>query len=99
MGRSRARCRKGRRPPLPLPRRDSIGAHVMKNKIAVMLACAAAMAGAGCETEYPQLGKSVENMVQAQTLDPATAANPAALAPEGGDGQRIKNAMDVYFKD
>jgi len=71
----------------------------MKNKIATMLACVTAMAVAGCETEFPQLGKSVENMVQAQTLDPATAANPAPLAPEGADGQRMKNAMDVYHKD
>jgi len=71
----------------------------MKNKIATMLACGVALTLAGCETEYPQLGKSVENMVQAQTLDPATAASPAPLAPEGADGQRIKNAMDVYHKD
>jgi hypothetical protein len=71
----------------------------MKNKIATMLTLAAAMAVTGCETEYPQMGKSVTNMVQAQTLDPATAANPAPLAPEGADGQRIKNAIDVYFKD
>jgi hypothetical protein len=55
---------------------------------------------AGCESETPyldsQAGKSVARMVQAQTLDPATAANPPALAPEGADGQRIKNAVDVY---
>jgi hypothetical protein len=73
--------------------------NIVKNKIAVMLACAVAMAVGGCETEYPQLGSAVTNMVQAQTLDPATAANPAPLAPEGADGQRIKNAMDVYHKD
>jgi len=58
---------------------------------------------AGCATETPHLdaalGKSVEQMVQAQTYDPAASANPPALAPEIGDGQRLKNALDVYRKE
>ena len=58
---------------------------------------------AGCETESPyfdsQLGKSSANLVQAQTLDPAVAGNPAALAPMGADGQRIKSAVDNYHRE
>ena len=58
---------------------------------------------AGCETETPyfdsQLGSSTAHLVQAQTLDPATAGNPAPLAPAGADGQRMKSAIDVYHKD
>jgi type IV pilus biogenesis protein CpaD/CtpE len=57
----------------------------------------------GCATETPRLdaalGKSVEQMVRAQTLDPAASANPPALAPEVGDGQRLKNVLDVYRKE
>ena len=65
--------------------------------IAVLTVCA------GCETETPyfdsQLGSSTTNMVRAQTLDPAVAGNPAALAPAGADGQRMKTAVDQYHKD
>jgi type IV pilus biogenesis protein CpaD/CtpE len=68
-----------------------------------LIAIIAVGAGAGCETESPhfdsQLGTSTAHMVQAQTLDPATAGNPAALAPTSADGQRIKNAIDQYRKD
>jgi hypothetical protein len=57
---------------------------------------------AGCATETPHLdaalGKSVEQMVRAQTYDPAASENPPALAPEIGDGQRLKNALDAYRK-
>ena len=72
-------------------------------KMSCVFAIAAAALGAGCETETPyfdsQLGSSAANMVQAQTLDPATAGNPAALAPAGADGQRMKTAVDQYHKD
>ncbi len=58
---------------------------------------------AGCETETPyfdsQLGSASTNMVKAQTLYPAVAENPAALAPTGADGQRMKSAVDQYHKD
>jgi len=64
------------------------------------IAIAAAVVCAGCESETPyldsQLGKATTSMIRAQTLDPATAANPPALAPAGADGQRIKTAVDVY---
>jgi len=67
------------------------------------IAVAAAVVCAGCESETPyldsQLGKAAASMIRAQTLDPATAANPAALAPAGADGQRIKSAVDNYHKE
>lgn len=71
------------------------------------LSCVIVIAGltvfAGCETETPhfdsQLGTSTANMVRAQTLNPAVADNPAPLAPEGADGQRMKSAVDQYHKD
>ena len=74
----------------------------MKQTLCV-IAIVATAASAGCETESPyfdaHLGTASANLVQAQTLDPATAGNPAALAPTGADGQRIKNAVDQYRKD
>ncbi|GAC1452353.1 MAG: hypothetical protein PVSMB6_04240 [Steroidobacteraceae bacterium] len=67
---------------------------------ATAIGLAAVAICAGCETETPyldsQLGKSTARMIEAQTLDSAAAANPPALAPAGADGQRIKNAVDVY---
>ena len=58
---------------------------------------------AGCETETPyfdsHLGTSSAHLVQAQTLDPAVAGNPAPLAPAGADGQRIKSAVDNYHHE
>jgi type IV pilus biogenesis protein CpaD/CtpE len=63
---------------------------------------ATAAAGTGCATDTPRvdasLGKSVAAMVQAQTYDPNATANPPALAPEVGDGQRLKNVIDGYRK-
>lgn len=56
-----------------------------------------------CQTDTPrldaQLGKSVAQMIQAQTLDPRAAANPPPLAPEGADGPRMKNVLDAHRKD
>jgi hypothetical protein len=73
------------------------------NRMPWVIAMAATAVCAGCETESPyfdsQLGSSTAHMVQAQTLDPAVAGNPAALAPAGADGQRMKAAVDVYHKD
>lgn len=57
----------------------------------------------GCAADTPrvdaQLGKSVAQMIRAQTYDPNAAANPPALAPGTGDGQRLKNALDANRKD
>jgi hypothetical protein len=70
----------------------------MKNFIVL----AAAFAASGCvdtpiaDADY---GKSVEQMVQAQTYDLNASQNPPALAPESGDGARLKNALDEYRKD
>jgi hypothetical protein len=73
------------------------------NQMLGLIVVSAATACAGCETESPyfdsHLGAATTHMVQAQTLDPAAAGNPAALAPAGADGQRIKNAVDQYRKD
>jgi hypothetical protein len=73
------------------------------NQMLGLIVVSAATVCAGCETESPyfdsHLGTSATHMVQAQTLDPATAGNPAALAPASGDGQRLKNAVDQYRKD
>jgi hypothetical protein len=44
-------------------------------------------------------GESVAHMIEAQTYDPYAAVNPPALAPEVGDGQRLKNAIDASRKD
>ena len=44
-------------------------------------------------------GHSVQQMIQAQTFDPVAASNPPDLPPESTDGERLKNAMDVYRKD
>jgi hypothetical protein len=55
----------------------------------------------GCANTYSDAdyGRSVRQMVQSQTFDPAAASNPPELAPEITDGQRLKNALDVYRKD
>lgn len=73
------------------------------NRLIFLLTLSAIAAFAGCASDTPrvdaQLGKSVEQMVRVQTLYPAVAANPAPLAPETGDGQRLKNALDAQRKD
>lgn len=73
------------------------------NKIDLLAVGTALALCTSCETETPyfdsQLGSSVKHLVQAQTLDPAVAGNPAPLAPAGADGQRMKNAIDEYHKD
>jgi type IV pilus biogenesis protein CpaD/CtpE len=66
------------------------------------VAVVATVAIAGCadtplsDADY---GSSVKQMVQAQTFDPAAASNPPELGPEMTDGDRLKNALDVYRKD
>jgi hypothetical protein len=44
-------------------------------------------------------GKSVQQMVEAQTYDLNAARNPPPLAPASGDGVRLKNALDENRKD
>lgn len=61
-----------------------------------------ALAAAGCadtpatDADY---GRSVSQMIQAQTYDSNAAANPPEQAPASGDGARLKNALDNYRKD
>jgi hypothetical protein len=75
---------------------------MVMNKLISTAAIVAASAISGCadtpraDADY---GRSVEQMIQAQTYDPNAAANPPALAPESGDGARLQNALDVYRKD
>lgn len=68
-----------------------------------LIALAVIAVCAGCETETPyfdsQLGTASAHLLQAQTLNPAVAGNPAPLAPAGADGQRIEAAVDNYHKD
>ncbi len=72
-------------------------------KTLLAIALSTAMLLGGCATETPRvdagLGKSTAHMIEAQTYDPAAAANPPPLLPEGGDGQRLKNALDANRKD
>lgn len=60
-----------------------------------------ALAAAGCadtpsDADY---GRSVNQMIQAQTYDANAAANPPEQAPASGDGARLQNALDTYRKD
>jgi len=61
------------------------------------------LTASGCASETPRtdasFGNSVRSMIQAQTLDPVAAANPAPAAPDVGDGQRLDAVMGVYRKD
>ena len=61
----------------------------------------AALLVSGCANTHSDAdyGRSVRQLVQSQTLDPAAASNPPELAPEITDGQRLQNALDVYRKD
>lgn len=73
------------------------------NKLLCMMVATAAALCAGCETETPyfdsQLGTSSAHLLEAQTLNPAAAGNPPALAPVGANGERIENAIQNYHKD
>lgn len=70
-------------------------------RMALMLTAASAVSG--CASETPRvdanLGKAVAHMIEAQTYDRRAAENPPALAPEGADGQRLKNVLDARRKD
>lgn len=61
----------------------------------------ATLAVAGCANTFSDddYGRSVQQMVQSQTFDPAAASNPPELPPEITDAARLKNALDVYRKD
>ena len=56
---------------------------------------------AGCANTFSDedYGRSVQQMVQSQTFDPAAASNPPEMPPPVTDAERLKNALDVYRKD
>jgi hypothetical protein len=72
------------------------------NKLLALITGSTAALACGCadtpnaDADY---GKSVSQMVQSQTYDLNAASNPPEMAPESGDGERLKNALDVYRKD
>lgn len=63
----------------------------------------AAAAIGGCTSGFPRvdaaMGKSVTQMIRAETLNPHAAAHPAALAPATVDGQRLDNVLKAMRKD
>ncbi len=69
----------------------------------ILVAIVLTSALGACASDTPrvdaQLGKSVEQMIAAQTYDPKAAASPPALAPETGDGPRLRNALESNRKD
>jgi hypothetical protein len=59
-----------------------------------------ALVAAGCATPSDaDYGRSVSQMIQAQTYDASAAANPPEQAPDAGDGPRLKNALEVNRKE
>lgn len=69
---------------------------IHKSGLMVVTLAIAACANTYSDEDY---GRSVQQLVQSQTLDPAAASNPPELAPENADGARLENALDVYRKD
>ena len=58
---------------------------------------------AACTTE-PTLternfGKSVRQMVDAQTYDPSTLTTPSTETIESNDGRRLENVLETYRND
>lgn len=71
---------------------NTLHASVLASAALLLSACA----NTHSDADY---GRSVQQMVQSQTFDPVAASNPPELAPEITDGERLKNALDVYRKD
>lgn len=71
--------------------------------VSLSVALLAVTAVAGCASDYPRvdanMGKSVAQMIRAQTLNPKDAAHPAARGPETGDGERLDNVLKALRKD
>ena len=59
------------------------------------------LAIAGCANTFSDedYGRSLQQMVQSQTLDPAAASNPPEFAPDYTDGARLQKALEEYRKD
>jgi hypothetical protein len=71
--------------------------------LSLSLTLLAATTLVACQTDTPRvdaaLGKSVRSMIESQTYNPDAAAHPPTLAPEVGDGERLRNAVDANRKD
>ena len=71
-------------------------------KVSATLGVAALML-AGCSGEPTQtqtnFGASVRQMIQAQTADPSTLANPPAEPIDGSDAKRIEAVLEAYRTD
>ena len=63
----------------------------------------AALMLAGCSGEPTQtqtnFGASVRQMIEAQTADPSTLANPSAEPIDGTDAVRIESVLEAYRTD
>ena len=63
----------------------------------------AALMLAGCSGEPTQtqtnFGASVRQMIEAQTADPSTLANPSGQPMDGTDAVRIENVLEAYRTD
>lgn len=73
----------------------------MSRVLIATITALSALAAAGCvdtptDADY---GRSVSQMIEAQTYDPAAAANPPEQPPTTSDGARLKNALDNHRKD
>ena len=44
-------------------------------------------------------GKSVRQMIEAQTYDPSTLATPSTDPVDSGDGKRLENVLEAYRTD
>ena len=64
---------------------------------------AAALMLAGCSGEPTQtqtnFGASVRQMVEAQTANPSTIANPSATTIAGTDAKRVEAVLEAYRTD
>jgi hypothetical protein len=76
---------------------------ILATTISLAAAALVLLSTSGCatgpEATERDFGNSVRNMVQAQTLDPTTAAVPDPNGPDSGDGQRLDNVLEAYRAD
>jgi len=73
------------------------------NKKVFAMFGAAALMLAGCSGEPTQtqtnFGASVRQMVEAQTANPSTIANPSTATVNGTDANRIEAVLEAYRTD
>jgi type IV pilus biogenesis protein CpaD/CtpE len=75
----------------------------MRNMTTLMMVLLGGLTIGGCATGPTNVdrdfGNSVRQMVAGQTQDPAAAENPDPKALDGGDGERLNAALEVYRTD